>query len=89
MVDINNQWLTISRLRLQGRTPPRKQKKQSKKNFNASIPVLKSSVVFSWHAADGNHGLGATAGLSSSARIENPACRGTGQASSGARKFNR
>ena len=46
------------------------------------IPVLKSSVVFSWHVTDGNHGLGATAGLSSSVRIEDTA----GQASSGARK---
>ena len=31
------------------------------------IPVLKSSVFFIWYVADGNHGLGATAGLPSSA----------------------
>jgi len=47
------------------------------------MPVLKSSVFFSWHVTDGNDGLGATAGLSSSARIENTA----GQASSGAHKL--
>jgi hypothetical protein len=47
-----------------------------------SIPVLKSSVAFSWHVTDGKRGLGATAGLSSSVFYPCAA----GQASSGARK---
>ena len=42
---------------------------------------FQNSVLFSWYVISGDDGLGATAGLSSSARIENTA----GQASSGAR----
>ena len=47
-----------------------------------TIPVLKSSVVFSWHVTNVDHSLGATAGLSSSVFYPCTA----GQASSGAHK---